>query len=463
VKRLSRLAGLSPAVVLSLVVTACGSTSRIADADTLRQALAAGTGIMRLAPGVIEISASIEVPRGANDLEIIGDPAGTTLAVSSPFEGHAVLVVRSASKITLSGFSIEGNRASAHQGLGLPPSNITFLDFYSNNGVVFEDVQDLTIRDVSFSEIMNYPIIVNAGKGVVIENIHISDSGSLNESGRNNASGGILLENGTANFVVRDSIFENVRGNGVWTHSRYESPRNSDGLIEGNEFRGTARDAIQVGHATRIQVLRNHGSKIGYPAEEVDIEGQGFPVAIDTSGNTDDTIYAENVFEDLNGKCIDLDGFHHGEIRDNRCINKGPLEDYPLGHFGIVMNNANPDMESAEIKITGNVIDGAVYGGLFLIGTGHEVRNNRFLHLNRVGCREGSADARCNYWPDEPVLLRSGIYLGKRAERPADTRDNIIEGNVISGSGMQTTCIAAAPGLSLSDNQIGENECRESE
>jgi nitrous oxidase accessory protein NosD len=316
---------------------------------------------------------------------------------------------------------------------------------------------------VRFAEIANYPIIVNAGKGIVIESVHIRDSGSLNENGRNNASGGILLENGTSDFVVRGSLFDNVRGNGVWTHSRYESPRNSDGLIEGNEFRMTARDAIQIGHATRIRVLRNHGSKIGYPNEEVDIEGQGFPVAIDTSGNTDETIYAENAFEDLNGKCIDLDGFHHGEIRDNRCINNGPLEDYPLGHFGIVMNNANPDMESAEIKISGNIIDGAVYGGLFLIGSRHEVLGNQFLNLNRVGCRAGSADPRCNYWPDEPALLRTGIYLGKRAERPADTRDNVIRDNVITGLGMHSACIAAAPGLSLSDNQIGENECREEE
>jgi nitrous oxidase accessory protein NosD len=120
-------------------------------------------------------------------------------------------------------------------------------------------------------------------------------------------------------------------------------------------------------------------------------------------------------------------------------------------------------MESAEIKISGNIIDGAVYGGLFLIGSRHEVLGNQFLNLNRVGCRAGSADPRCNYWPDEPALLRTGIYLGKRAERPADTRDNVIRDNVITGLGMHSACIAAAPGLSLSDNQIGENECREEE
>jgi len=456
VRKAARIAVVLP---LALLALACGE-SRIGTPEELQEAVGKGSGVVRLAAGVIEITKPIEVPSGAEGLEIIGDLAGTTLRVVPNFEGKAVLVFRSASGIKLSDFAIEGRRPHSTERLGLPPSNITFADFYSDNGLVFENVEDLHITDLRFSEITNYPIIVNASKDVVIENVRVSNSGSLNEGGRNNASGGILLENGTSDFVVRDSAFENVRGNCIWTHSRYESPRNADGLIEDNEFHTTARDAIQIGHATRIRVLRNHGSKIGYPTEEVDIEGQGFPVGIDTSGNTDETTYADNRFEDLNGKCIDLDGFHHGEIRDNTCVNNGPLEDYPLGHFGIIMNNANPDMESAEISITGNVIDGPVYGGLFLIGSSHTVRGNQFLNVNSVGCREGSDDPRCNYWPDEPALLRTGIYLGKRAERPAVTRDNVIESNVITGLGMDSACIAAAPGVDLASNRIGENDCR---
>lgn len=453
-----RIAVVLPLVLLALA--ACGG-SRVGTSEELQEAVGKGSGVVRLAPGVIDIAKQIEIPSGAKDLEIIGDPEGTTLRAAPDFEGKAMLVFRSASGITLSGFSIEGRRPHSDERLGLPPSNITFFDFYSDNGLVFENVEDLHIADVGFTEITNYPIIVTTGKNVVIEKVRVSNSGSLNENGRNNASGGILLENGTSDFVVRDSTFENVRGNCIWTHSRYESPRNAGGLIEGNEFHMTARDAIQVGHATRIRVTENHGSKIGYPTEEVDIEGQGFPVGIDTSGNTDQTVYVNNQFEDLNGKCIDLDGFHHGEIRDNTCVNEGPLEDYPLGHFGIIMNNANPDMESAEITITGNIIDGPVYGGLFLIGSSHTVRDNQFLNVNSVGCREGSSDPRCNYWPDEPALLRTGIYLGKRAERPAVTRDNVIEGNVISGLGMESACIAAAPGVDLAANRIGENDCQD--
>jgi hypothetical protein len=55
----------------------------------------------------------------------------------------------------------------------------------------------------------------------------------------------------------------------------------------------------------------------------VDVEGGGIPVAIDTAGNVDQTVYAGNRFEEVNGKCIDLDCFHHGEVSHNSCVNRG--------------------------------------------------------------------------------------------------------------------------------------------
>ena len=231
-RKAARIAVVLP---LALLALACGE-SRIGTPEELQEAVGKGSGVVRLAAGVIEITKPIEVPSGAEGLEIIGDLAGTTLRVVPNFEGKAVLVFRSASGIKLSDFAIEGRRPHSTERLGLPPSNITFADFYSDNGLVFENVEDLHITDLRFSEITNYPIIVNASKDVVIENVRVSNSGSLNEGGRNNASGGILLENGTSDFVVRDSAFENVRGNCIWTHSRYESPRNADGLIVVSDF-----------------------------------------------------------------------------------------------------------------------------------------------------------------------------------------------------------------------------------
>ena len=56
-----------------------------------------------------------------------------------------------------------------------------------------------------------------------------------------------------------------------------------------------------------------------------------------------------------------------------------------------------------------------------------------------------------------PDLLRSGIYLGARAERPAVARGNLIEGNAISG--FKIKCIAQDPGVSLAENKVERNQC----
>lgn len=455
------LAAAGTILCLSVALGGCRSGHLVRTEEALREALSKGTGTVELAPGTIEITSEIEIPPDAHDLRIIGAEAGSRLHLTTNFEGRAALVFRSASNVELSGFSVYGHREFVDERVGLPPSNETFTSFYRNNGLVFENVEHLTITNVAFAQIANYPLIISRATGVLVEGVTIRDSGSLNERGRNNASGGILLEDGVADFVVRRCKIENVSGNGVWTHSRAGSPRARDGVIAENEFRDIGRDAIQIGHATRILVENNHGSRIGYPANIVDIEGRAYPVGIDTAGNTDESAYLNNRFEEINGKCIDLDGFHHGTVRGNRCVNQGKASDYPLGHFGIIMNNTNPAMISEKIVIEDNVVDGAVYGGLFLIGNGHTVRGNRFVRLNLAGCRVGSSDPRCDFssWPGEPLLLRTGIYLGRRAERPVVTRDNVIENNVVSGLGMEASCIAASPGLALSQNRVRDNRC----
>jgi hypothetical protein len=180
--------------------------------------------------------------------------------------------------------------------------------------------------------------------------------------------------------------------------------------------------------------------------EGVDLEGRAIPVAIDTAGNVERCSYARNRFAGVNGKCLDLDGFHDGEIRGNVCRD--------LGNYGIVMNNSNPDMQSRNIRVEENVIDGALFGGIFVIGTGHVIARNRLLNLNRAHCDT------CYYTPGEPDMLRSGIYLGKGAERPAPARGNVIEDNEITGFRMDTRCIAAAPEIAPSWNTIRANQCR---
>ena len=63
--------------------------------------------------------------------------------------------------------------------------------------------------------------------------------------------------------------------------------------------------------------------------------------------------------------------------------------------------------------------------------------------------------------PGEPGMLRSGIYLGKGAERPAPARGSVIEDNEITGYKMRTRCIGYAPGVLPQWNSIRANQCRD--
>ena len=418
-------------------------------------ALLSEARVITLPAGVTEVSSEYVVQDGDT---LRGAGSGSTLRASANFKGRALVIVHSG--VTVEQLSIDGNRRSLAIALPIAPSDRTFADFYPNNGLMTVGTRDVIIRDVRFVNIANFAVVVSSSKNIRLERLRVENSGSLNASGRNNTSGGILLEEGTTDFLVRNCVLRNVRGNGVWTHSLYTSKRNARGHVVGNRFFNIGRDAIQVGHATEVRVEGNTGARIGYPHSIVDIQGGGIPVAIDTAGNVDKSMYARNKFTEINGKCIDLDGFHNGDILENTCTNRLRASDYPSGHYGIVFNNTNPDMQSANVRIIGNVIRGTKFGGIFVIGNGHTIRDNHLLRLNLAGCNESHLKFGCLYNAEEPEILQSGIYLGKRAERPALTHSNTITANTVSGFKMAERCIAAAPGVQLKSNTIERNECR---
>ena len=203
------------------------------------------------------------------------------------FQGTAAIAIDSASNITLSGFSILGDRTELKSSWYLPLQEAAFADYYGANGIVVRNSRNVTIRGVRFSRIRAFPVIVNATSGALIDSVAIEDSGTLNREGHNNTTGGILIEEGSSGFEVRNSKISRVTGTGIWTHSYAGSPRQSDGAIHDNVIATVARDAIQIGHATRVRVENNQGSEIGFPPEYVDFPGYGTPVAIDTAGNVD--------------------------------------------------------------------------------------------------------------------------------------------------------------------------------
>jgi hypothetical protein len=431
---------------------------QVSDEAGLRAAVRSGVRI-QLASGVFPLRAEILIPQGVHDLEITG--AGTVVRAADGFSGMALFRAEEARRIRLVHLALEGNRAALEQRAGLPPSDVPFVRFTRGNGIVFERCEDVSVSGVRLREIAGFAVLAAASRGVRIERLTVEDSGSRSAEGRNNTTGGVLFEEGTRDFEVTASHFRRILGNAVWTHSRYTSPRNASGLIWNNRFLTVARDAIQVGHATRVRVEGNVIREVGFPPESVDVENLAIPVGIDTAGNVDQSAYIGNRIEEYNGKCLDLDGFHHGEVRRNTCVNRRDVSAYPHGGFAIVMNNTNPDMQSEEVVIERNEIDGVRYGGIFVIGERNRVADNVLRNLNLARCGGAVERADCRWAAGQPDLPRAGIYLGSGAERPAPARDNHIEGNRVSGFGMDQNCVVAAPGVAPQANRIAGNRCHD--
>ena len=389
-----------------------------------------------LPPGVTELHSEMLV-----DTDLEGHPSGSILRMAADFQGRAAIVVRG-NGVRLRDFDIEGTRPTREVRTGLPPYDVPLPRGTTGNGILLASATAVSIDRVHFREIAGFAVLAHRARRVAIANIRVRDSGSRDANGRNNTTGGVLLEHGTADFRVTDSEFRNIRGNGIWTHSLYTAPRNARGLFANNTFDIIGRDALQAGHAVDIRIERNSGRGIGFPRDIVDAT----PVAIDTAGNVERSSYVSNRFEVINGKCIDLDGFHDGEVAWNHCSS--------VFGYGLVMNNTNPDMQSRGIRVIGNSFFETKYGGIFVIGTGHRIAQNRLVNVNSEHCDD------CVFLADEPEMLRSGIYLGKRAERPDPAQGNVVEDNEISGYKMAERCVNSAPGIT--GNVIRNNVCRNS-
>jgi hypothetical protein len=413
---------------------------------------------IQFAPGVVEIRQPITIKPGT---ELRGSPEGTTLRLAADFRGAAAIVIET-NDVWLHDFSIDGNRAALEVRQGLPPYDRPFAGFTANNGIAATGAHRLRIENVRFRNIAGFAILASRSTGVNVAGTSIEDSGSRTRSGANNATGGILIEEGSSDFSVVNCTFRNILGNGLWTHSLYASPRNQRGVFARNRFEKIGRDAIQVGHAVGVNVGDNIASRIGFPLDATDSKNPAIPVGIDTAGNVERCAYLGNRLSDVNGKCMDLDGLHDSEIRGNLCVNRDSPATYPLGNYAIVMNDTNPDMRTRNIRIVENRVEGPVFGAVFVIGQDNLIARNLFLDLNAAHCNDNLAQYQCLYAAADPRILEAGVYFGRGAERPAPARGNLVENNVITGWRMKTGCVVSAPDIPAAWNTARANVCRDS-
>jgi hypothetical protein len=199
---------------------------------------------------------------------------------------------------------------------------------------------------------------------------------------------------------------------------------------------------------------------IGFPLEAVNTDLRP-PAGVSTEGKVDASRIEDNVFEQVNGRCFDLDGFHDGEVANNSCVNRGDASVYPNGGYGLYLDNGSAEMRSQMVNIHDNRIEGMPWGGVFVVGTGHRVVNNKLLRLNLLGCSAETREFNCLPNADEPLLSRAGIYLGLRGQRPDPADAVLVEGNEVSGAGMGSgNCVVFAPQVKPTANTVKDNDCK---
>ncbi|MDQ2898658.1 MAG: hypothetical protein M3Y07_02525, partial [Acidobacteriota bacterium] len=144
----------------------------------IRQAVRAGTGIVQLPPGIVEISSEIELPADAHDLEIRGAGTGTALRAADRFYGRAIFSARGGRNLRFANFAIDGNREKLARPAGFPPYDVPFSRFTADNGLLIENVEGVGVSNLQFKDVAGFAVLVSHSSKVRIEGVRIGDSGS---------------------------------------------------------------------------------------------------------------------------------------------------------------------------------------------------------------------------------------------------------------------------------------------
>src|SRR5689334_16259719 len=133
------------------------------------------TGRVVLPAGTTPVAEEIRVPDGAHDLVIAAHPRGTTLRAAPGFKGRAIIVCERARNIQMIGFAIDGARQSTPARVGLPPSDVPFVRFYRNNGILVEQSSGVVVNGVRFANVWAFPLLVSHSDHVQIAGVSVSN------------------------------------------------------------------------------------------------------------------------------------------------------------------------------------------------------------------------------------------------------------------------------------------------
>ena len=147
--------------------------------------------------------------------------------------------------------------------------------------------------------------------------------------------------------------FRGILGNALWTHSQFQAPRQQDGVFAGNVFDTIGRDALLVGHATRVRVreqLRASASAIRWKSSIS--KTAAFPSPWTPPAMWITRITCATRLRRSTASASTWTDFTTARCATIAARNRKAAEDYPFGSLGMAMNNTHPDAHSNNIEIT---------------------------------------------------------------------------------------------------------------
>jgi hypothetical protein len=466
---------------------------------------------LRLGKGVYGVAASLHVSQ--EDLVIEGAGDETVLQRTGSVGGGEGLLHVQASGITLRSFLMDGqvgipqglpyrDPAGGPSVLGAPihgdPMHAALLHNSSitiKAAVPNANVTDITIEDITIQRSGGYAILMDARYGgiryVTLRRLHLRDNqphvfGKPADLRYGSWTGGIHYQNDGRDLdfarhalvalTIEDSLFERISGHAIWGHGYGFDTLNEEITIRRNRFVDIGMDAVLVANARRAVVEDNHFHRIGYVASPPgtaprpawypgtrDDGADNVPaVGIDTSGLVTDSVYQRNTMWNVNGHCIDLDGFTRGKVLANTMRVSG-REDawnyvndrvpefggHRLGNFtkGINLSNTSAHEPTERVEIAGNRM---VNLGGFAIALNDSqrclVQDNHIRHYGQIYA---------------PIILSNSLRSPRERH---ESRENVIRDNYIHFY-LEAACITEADdlggGLSpvAGPNYVFDNTC----
>jgi hypothetical protein len=295
------------------------------------------------------IKTPVIIPAGASKMRFVGDGAATLFKRGAAMPANkGMFDIQGASHVEFDNFMVDGNV--------LTSTGVAYSAFSGDpmNAILTQD-STFWIHGGSYIRFNKVRIIHTGGYAILLDarTANITDV-RINELSLENCrphlfgnagdltygswTGGVHVQGDGNSFSVDDfyvtgSSFKRVTGNALWSHLYALNKLHSNYRFSDNHFIDCGLDGIQLGGVVGGVVKGNTFRRIGYVATDDTstsvpkwMLGSAYAVGLDTAGRVTGVNYEGNTFLNVNGGCIDLDGYGRGTVMANTCIVSRPGE-----------------------------------------------------------------------------------------------------------------------------------------